>query len=110
MGSSKAIGRWGFRAVNSNESATRAFLYKPDWLFIDKATPALDETTEQALYATLRERLPQVTLISTAHCAGVVRFHGRCLTVRPETRWLLESPVSDSGDAEQSILARRTTL
>jgi putative ATP-binding cassette transporter len=78
----------------------RAFLYKPDWLFMDEATSALDEPTEQALYATLRKRLPQVTLISVAHRAGVARFHGRCLTLRPETRSLSEGSVTDRGCAE----------
>ena len=78
----------------------RAFLYKPEWLFMDEATSALDEQTEQALYATLRERLPQVTLISVAHRAGVIRFHERCLTVRPETRSLTESPAAAGECAE----------
>jgi putative ATP-binding cassette transporter len=45
----------------------RVFLYRPDWLFMDEATSALDEETEQALYALVRERLPNLTLISVAH-------------------------------------------
>jgi putative ATP-binding cassette transporter len=71
----------------------RAFLYRPDWLFMDEATSALDEHTEQALYALVRDRLPAVTLVSVAHRAGVARFHRRRLTVRPETRSLDESLV-----------------
>jgi putative ATP-binding cassette transporter len=71
----------------------RAFLYRPDWLFMDEATSALDEQTEEALYALVRDRLPAVTLVSVAHRAGVARFHRRRLTVRPETRSLDESLV-----------------
>ncbi|MEJ2037580.1 MAG: ABC transporter ATP-binding protein/permease [Desulfosarcinaceae bacterium] len=66
----------------------RAFLLKPDWLFMDEATSALDEPTEQALYAKLMERLPNVTLISVAHRTGVARFHTRRLTIQPHTKSL----------------------
>ena len=64
----------------------RAFLYRPDWLFMDEATSALDEESERALYARLQERLPGVTLISVAHRAAVARFHRRRLALNPETR------------------------
>jgi len=64
----------------------RAFLYRPDWLFMDEATSALDEESERALYAGLQERLPGVTLISVAHRAAVARFHRRRLALNPETR------------------------
>jgi putative ATP-binding cassette transporter len=73
----------------------RAFLYRPDWLFMDEATSALDEPTEQALYAALRERLPDVTLISVAHRTEVARFHSRRLTIQPEAKSLRESSVMD---------------
>jgi putative ATP-binding cassette transporter len=72
----------------------RVFLYRPDWLFMDEATSALDEETEQALYALVRERLPDLTLVSVAHRAGVARFHNRRLTIRPATRSIEESLVS----------------
>jgi putative ATP-binding cassette transporter len=64
----------------------RAFLYRPDWLFMDEATSALDEESERALYAQLQERLSGVTLISAAHRAAVARFHRRRLALNPETR------------------------
>lgn len=69
----------------------RAFLYRPEWLFMDEATSALEEETEQALYALIRERLPQVTLVSVAHRVGVAGFHQRRLTIEPETRSVLDS-------------------
>jgi len=64
----------------------RVLLYRPDWLFMDEATSSLDEETEHALYALLRERLPRMTLVSAAHRAAVAKFHRRRLTLHPETR------------------------
>ena len=72
----------------------RAFLYKPDWLFMDEATSALDEATEQTLYGLIRERLPEVTLVSVAHRVGVAKFHQRRLTIEPETRSVLDKTLS----------------
>ena len=69
----------------------RAFLYRPDWLFMDEATSALDEETEQALYALAAERLPHITLISVAHRAAVAKFHHRRLALHPETRSIEDS-------------------
>ncbi len=75
----------------------RVFLYRPDWLFMDEATSALDEQTEEALYALVRQRLPDLTLISVAYRPGVARFHDRRLTIRPETRSIDESLVQAAG-------------
>jgi putative ATP-binding cassette transporter len=74
----------------------RVFLYRPDWLFMDEATSALDESTEQALYALVRQRLPDVTLVSVAHRVGVARFHRRRLTIRPETGSIEEGTATES--------------
>ena len=64
----------------------RVFLYRPHWLFLDEATAALDEVTEQALYNLILERIPGITLISVAHRTTVAQFHLRRLTLCPETR------------------------
>ncbi len=45
----------------------RAFLQRPDWLFLDEATAALDEVSQEALYGALKAELPRTTLISVAH-------------------------------------------
>jgi putative ATP-binding cassette transporter len=39
-------------------AVARALLAKPDWLFLDEATAALDEPSEAAIYRVLAERLP----------------------------------------------------
>ncbi len=59
----------------------RALVQKPDWLFLDEATSAVDEEAEARLYALLRERLPRTTLVSIGHRATLVSFHARRLVV-----------------------------
>jgi putative ATP-binding cassette transporter len=60
----------------------RALIQKPDWLFLDEATSAVDETTEQRLYALVQERLPATTVISIGHRPTLGAFHSRRLVVR----------------------------
>jgi vitamin B12/bleomycin/antimicrobial peptide transport system ATP-binding/permease protein len=72
----------------------RALVYRPDWLFLDEATSAVDEATEEALYALLQAQLPGLTMISVAHRATVGKFHHRRLTLHPETRSIEDGVVS----------------
>jgi putative ATP-binding cassette transporter len=58
----------------------RALLNKPQWLFLDAATAALDEGTERYVYQLLRQHLPTTTLVSIAHRPGVAPHHQRRLT------------------------------
>jgi putative ATP-binding cassette transporter len=55
----------------------RALLNKPQWLFLDEATAALDEETERYIYQLLRQQLPSTTLVSIAHRPGVATYHQR---------------------------------
>jgi len=55
----------------------RAFLHAPAWLFLDEATAALDEATEQHIYRELRAHLPGTTLVSIAHRPGAAAHHER---------------------------------
>ncbi|HEX8166429.1 MAG TPA: ABC transporter ATP-binding protein/permease [Beijerinckiaceae bacterium] len=61
----------------------RALLAKPDWLFLDEATAALDEPTEEAIYHMLRERLPGTTIVSIGHRSTLKAFHDRLVEMRP---------------------------
>jgi putative ATP-binding cassette transporter len=72
----------------------RALLLKPDWLYLDEATAALDGPNEQHMYALLAERLPRATLLSIAHRAGVARFHEQRLEIDPNARTATLNPVS----------------
>jgi putative ATP-binding cassette transporter len=61
----------------------RVLLHEPEWLFLDKATSALDEETERRVYELLAERLPRATVITAAHRPSVERYHTR--------RWAITS-------------------
>jgi putative ATP-binding cassette transporter len=61
----------------------RALVQKPDWLFLDEATSAVDEETEVRLYSLVRERLPGTTLVSVGHRSTLRAFHARRLVVTP---------------------------
>ncbi|MGH6777504.1 MAG: ABC transporter ATP-binding protein/permease [Bradyrhizobium sp.] len=62
----------------------RALLKRPDWLFLDESTSAVDEKMEAELYAALARRLPDTTIVSIGHRSAVVQLHDRHLAMRPE--------------------------
>jgi putative ATP-binding cassette transporter len=64
----------------------RALVYRPDWLFLDEATAALDAPAEKHMYQLLRQRLPGTTVVSIAHREAVAAFHDRQITVDPAER------------------------
>lgn len=55
----------------------RALLTKPQWLFLDEATSAMDEGSEAQLYRTLKAYLPNTTLISIGHRESLKPLHDR---------------------------------
>jgi putative ATP-binding cassette transporter len=57
---------------------------RPDWLFLDESTSAVDEKLEAELYAVLARRLPTTTIMSIGHRSAVVRLHQRHLEMSPE--------------------------
>jgi putative ATP-binding cassette transporter len=64
-------------------SIARALLQAPDYLFLDEATAALDETSEATLYRLLQERLKGTTIVSIGHRTTLGAFHGRRVEVVP---------------------------
>lgn len=61
----------------------RVLLNEPAWVFLDKATSALDEDLERRIYELLAERLPQSTLISIAHRIEITTHHTRHWSIVP---------------------------
>jgi vitamin B12/bleomycin/antimicrobial peptide transport system ATP-binding/permease protein len=61
----------------------RVLVQKPDWLFLDEATSAVDEATEARLYRLVRERLAGTTVFSVGHRGTLRPFHARQLVVQP---------------------------
>src|SRR4029453_7622019 len=95
----------------------RGLIQKPEWLFLDEATSAVDEASEARLYRLLRERLAETAVFSVGHRATLHSFHARRLGIqlaghgpgstlgRPavsELRWEDDAPVRGDERAERS--------
>ncbi len=64
-------------------AVARVLLAKPDWLFLDEATAALDEPMEAAIYAVLKEQLPGTTVVSIGHRSTLKAMHDRIIEMKP---------------------------
>jgi putative ATP-binding cassette transporter len=62
-------------------SFARAWLYRPQWLFLDEATSAMDEEDEAALYQGLIDQLPGLSILSVGHRSSLQRFHPRLVRI-----------------------------
>ena len=79
------VGHWALQLSPGEQQRiafARALVQKPDWLFLDEATSAVDEATEARLYRLVRERLTGTTVFSVGHRATLRPFHSRQLLVR----------------------------
>jgi len=65
-------------------AVARALLERPDWLFLDEATSALDEPLEQAIYAAVRAKLPQTTVVSIGHRSSLISAHDRRIEMKKD--------------------------
>jgi vitamin B12/bleomycin/antimicrobial peptide transport system ATP-binding/permease protein len=77
---------WGLQLSPGEQQRiafARALVQKPDWLFVDEATSAVDEATEARLYRLLHERLAGTAVFSVGHRGTLRRFHARELAVQP---------------------------
>jgi vitamin B12/bleomycin/antimicrobial peptide transport system ATP-binding/permease protein len=61
----------------------RALLARPDWLFLDEATAALDEPLEAEVYGVLRGRLPDTTVVSIGHRSTLIDLHDEVIAMEP---------------------------
>jgi putative ATP-binding cassette transporter len=80
------VGHWALQLSPGEQQRiafARALVQKPDWLFLDEATSAVDEATEARLYRLVRERLAGTTVFSVGHRATLRPFHARELLVHP---------------------------
>lgn len=59
----------------------RILLSKPELIFLDETTSALDEPTEAKLYQAVKSALPQSILISVGHRCTLQAFHNQQLVL-----------------------------
>lgn len=74
----------------------RILLNKPEAVFLDEATSAMDEGLEEAMYRLLREQLPDTAVISVGHRSTLKPFHRFELILLGEGKWKLEESCSSS--------------
>ncbi|MES2025839.1 MAG: ABC transporter ATP-binding protein/permease [Pseudomonadota bacterium] len=53
----------------------RALLTRPDVLFMDEASSALDTETEDLVYQLIVQELPEAAIVSVAHRESVAKYH-----------------------------------
>jgi putative ATP-binding cassette transporter len=69
---------WGNRLSPGEQQRlafARVFLTRPQVLFLDEASSAMDGETEEVLYSLLLQELPDAAIISIAHRETVARYH-----------------------------------
>lgn len=65
----------------------RVLLVKPEWVFLDEATSAMDEPREQEMYELLLRELPSVSIISVGHRSTLFARHETELHLSGEGTW-----------------------
>lgn len=90
--------RWGALMSPGEQQRlqfARVLLRRPDWVFLDESTSALDEPAEACLYRRLHARLPAMTIVSVGHRSTLRVLH--------DTHWRL-------GEAMPAEAAREPVL
>lgn len=67
----------------------RILLTRPQAVFLDESTSALDEGLQLALYQLLRAELPETIVVSVSHRQTVRQHHNRVLELLGSGRWEL---------------------
>lgn len=65
----------------------RVLLNRPQLVFLDEASSAMDEGLEYAMYQLLRQALPDAILVSVGHRSSLLDFHAQELEVLGDGRW-----------------------
>ena len=74
----------------------RILLTKPQAVFLDESTSALDEGLELTLYELIRAELPDTILVSVSHRTTVEQFHARQLELVGGGEWRLDPLTTSS--------------
>lgn len=68
----------------------RILLLRPDIVFLDESTSALDEPREAQAYEILHQLLPQMAVVSVGHRSSLLRFHDKQLVLAGDGYWKLQ--------------------
>ena len=55
----------------------RVLLFKPNWIFLDESTSALDEPREKIMYDLIRKNLPSAGIVSVGHRSTLFSLHDK---------------------------------
>ncbi len=80
----------------------RVLVQKPQWVFLDEASSALDEPAEDQLYQLLVEALPETAIISVGHRSSLLQHHQQCLRLQGNGAWIVE-PVAQASPGGGSL-------
>lgn len=61
----------------------RILIQKPDWVFLDESTSALDAENEKRVYSVLKEKLPHCSIISIGHRQSLEAYHDKQIDMEP---------------------------
>ena len=69
----------------------RALLNKPDILFLDEASSAMDEKSESLVYDVLKQELKDTVIVSVGHRSTLIDKHDRVLTYTKNSSFELQN-------------------
>ncbi|MCY1374705.1 Vitamin B12 transport ATP-binding protein BacA [compost metagenome] len=77
----------------------RVLFNRPQIVFLDESTSAMDEGLEHSLYSLLREEMRDTMLVSVGHRATLATFHTHRLEMDGQGSWSLfeQQPVMAGG-------------
>ncbi|MGS0742626.1 ABC transporter ATP-binding protein/permease [Glaciimonas sp. GG7] len=82
----------------------RVLLSRPQVVFLDEASSAMDEGLEHAMYQLVRESLPQLILVSVGHRSSLAMFHAQELVLLGGGKWNLGAMEGWVGTAEMPLI------
>lgn len=68
----------------------RILLLRPDIVFLDESTSALDEPREAQAYEILHQMLPQMAVVSVGHRSSLLNCHDKQLVLAGDGYWKLQ--------------------
>ena len=88
-----AVDDWS-RILSLGEQQRLAFirilLLRPDIVFLDESTSALDEPREAQAYEILHQMLPQMAVVSVGHRSSLLNCHDKQLVLAGDGYWKLQ--------------------